>query len=191
MKPINSIKSDYFLWERFKDGEKSALDEIYKIYYTTLFDYGFRIIKDSDFIRECIQELFYDLISSRESLGATHNIKFYLLASIRRKIFSKIRNNNYVFQTNDHLSYNFDLELSPEDQLIDIEIEESRRKELKKLVNQLPCREKEVIYLKFYKDLNYEEITRIMGIHYDSARKLLHRAIKKLRTLINVEVNNY
>lgn len=191
MKPLNIIKSDYFLWERFKDGEKSALDEIYKTYYPTLFDYGFRIIKDADFVRECIQELFYDLISSRETLGSTHNVKFYLLASIRRKIFSKIRNNKYVVQEDNHFSYGFDLELSPEDQLIDIEIEESRRKELKKLVNQLPCREKEVIYLKFYKELNYEEITRIMGIHYDSARKLLHRAIKKLRTSIDIKVNHY
>ncbi|MFO8234595.1 MAG: sigma-70 family RNA polymerase sigma factor [Bacteroidales bacterium] len=190
MKPINSIKSDYFLWEHFKDGDKSALDEIYKFHYASLFDYGFRIIKDTDFIRECIQELFYELISNRKTLGATHNIRFYLLASIRRKIFSKIRNRSH-FQPDYDFSYRFDLELSPEDNFIKVEGKKKRREDLKKIVNKLPCREKEVIYLKFYKDLNYEEITRVMGINYDSARKLLHRAIKNLRKLMSVELNHY
>lgn len=189
MKINNSnINSDHFLWERFKNGDKGALTEIYKTNYSALFDYGWRIVKDEDFIKECIQELFFYLISNLDTLGTTDNIRFYLLASLRRRIFTKLKSHAHLLVSSNDMSYHFDLELSPEDVLIDNEITEKRKSDLKEKINKLPAREKEAIYLKFYKNMGYEEITKIMGINYGSARKIIYRAIKSLREMLHVEI---
>lgn len=186
---INSkTNSDYFLWERFKNQDKNALSEIYKSNYAVLFDYGWRIIKDEDLVRESIQELFYYLISNLNSLGTTDNIRFYLMASLRRRIFTKLKGDKQMLVSTNDMSYQFDLEPSIEESMINNEISEERKIELERNIKKLPSREKEAIYLKFYKNMNYDEITKIMGINYDSARKLVYRAIKSLRELLDIKI---
>jgi RNA polymerase sigma factor (sigma-70 family) len=49
---------------------------------------------------------------------------------------------------------------------------------------QLSNRQKEIIYLKFYQELNYEEVSDIMNINYQAARNLLYQSIKSLKKLL-------
>lgn len=187
----DKINGDYFLWERFRQGDKNALSEIYKSHYSWLFDYGMRIRNDKDFIQERIQEIFYHLISNIHSLGPIYNLRAYLLASLRRKIFSELRNRQ-KFQLKDTTqSYDFDFELSHENVMIERETRKKRKSDLKKLINKLPGREKEAVYLKFYKDMSYSEIMQVMGVSYDSSRKLIYRAIKSLRNMTGVDITDH
>lgn len=191
MKVNNNISRDYFIWERFRQGDKNALSEIYKSHYTSLLDYGLRIRRDREFIQECIQELFFYLISNIKSLGPIYNLRAYLLASLRRKIFNEIRNREKMQPTETNLVPQFDFELSQEEIMVDQESSRKRKSELKKILNKLPAREKEAVYLKFYKDMSYEEITSVMGISYDSARKFVYRAIKNLREMSHSKVMDF
>lgn len=49
---------------------------------------------------------------------------------------------------------------------------------------QLSNRQKEIIYLKFYQELNYDEVSEIMNINYQAARNLLYQSIKSLKKLL-------
>jgi RNA polymerase sigma factor (sigma-70 family) len=49
---------------------------------------------------------------------------------------------------------------------------------------QLSNRQKEIIYLKFYQELNYEEVSEIMNINYQAARNLLYQSIKSIKKLL-------
>ena len=49
-------------------------------------------------------------------------------------------------------------------------------------LNKLPTRQKETIYLKIYKGLNYEEISEVMNINYQVVRNLLCQALKLLKS---------
>jgi RNA polymerase sigma-70 factor (ECF subfamily) len=51
-------------------------------------------------------------------------------------------------------------------------------------LDQLSNRQKEIIYLKFYQELNYEEVSEIMNINYQAARNLLYQSIKSLKKLL-------
>jgi len=53
---------------------------------------------------------------------------------------------------------------------------------------QLPARQREVIFLKYYNNLSYEEIAGIMGIEQDSVYKLTYKALEKLQKLFAVVV---
>jgi len=180
---------DYYLWERFKKGDKNALSLIYKSNYSFLYDYGYRILRNQDIVRECIQELFFNIITHVDSLSTPRSIRAYLIASLRRKLFNRVEyEHNYQFMDDDS-GYSFELVTSHEDFIIDEEIDALKKSELQININKLPAREKEIIYLKYFKNMEYEEITKIMGIHYDSARKLVSRAIKNLRDMFHIKVN--
>ncbi len=49
---------------------------------------------------------------------------------------------------------------------------------------QLSARQKEIIYLKFYQNLSYEEVSDIMNINYQVARNLLSQAIKTMKKIL-------
>jgi RNA polymerase sigma factor (sigma-70 family) len=62
----------------------------------------------------------------------------------------------------------------------DTEDEEIKEK-FEHAISMLNPRQKEAIYLRFQLDLSYEEISRLLGINYQSARNLIHRSILKIR----------
>lgn len=175
---------DYFLWEKFKTGDKEALSRIYYTYYNPLYDYGIRIHNDPAFIKDCIQELFFDLINKLSSLGSTDSIKSYLMASFRRRVFVKLKKNKGINYLEDSYAPDaFEIEPSAETQMISKESKDIYTQKIQDMLAKLSSREREAIYLKFYKNLSYKEITEVMGVNYQSARKLIYRAIKTLREM--------
>jgi len=51
-------------------------------------------------------------------------------------------------------------------------------------LSRLTNRQKEIIYLKYYQNLSYEEVSEIMNINYQVARNLLYQAIKSLKSML-------
>ena len=49
------------------------------------------------------------------------------------------------------------------------------------MINNLPPREREVIFLKYYSGLTSQEIAEVMDINYQSVGNTLQKAIYKLR----------
>ena len=75
----------------------------------------------------------------------------------------------------------FSPEVTILDDLIDREVSENIRKKIENLLRQLNTNQREIVYLKYMSGLQHREIAGIMGIQEESARKLLYRAIEKLR----------
>ena len=59
-------------------------------------------------------------------------------------------------------------------------VDYGQKKNLKSAFDELSDRQKEILYLKYYSEMDYEEITQIMDMNYQSARNLVSRAIQKL-----------
>jgi len=183
MESSNSTrKMDSVLWHQFKNGDKEAFIKIYQKYYPQLLNYGMRIKRNEGFIEDCIQEIFYDLLRTSKNLGPTDNILFYLFASLRRKIFRKIK---YDISFREDDNYYFDgLELaerSSEDAVIEDEGNQQRKKYFKELIGNLPSRQKEALLMRFYLHIEYAEIAKIMEMNIQSVRNLVHKAITTLR----------
>ena len=78
-------------------------------------------------------------------------------------------------------NYDFEVSFSPENELISSETTAAEIAQIQTLLNKLPPRQKEVLYLLFYQDMSYEEIATVMRMNNQSARNLVHRAMKLLR----------
>lgn len=169
------------LWKDFKSGNKKAFSHIYKNYFNVLFNYGCKIINDENLVKDCIQDLFFELWESKK-LSDTDSIKFYLLKSIRNKILKKLNQQNKHFDKNGlSFNYDFNLVLSYETELINEQCSVEQKEGLLNCIKKLSKRQQEAIHLRYFDDFNYDEISSIMSINHQSVHNLIYKAIKILR----------
>jgi RNA polymerase sigma factor (sigma-70 family) len=79
-----------------------------------------------------------------------------------------------------------DIQFTAEEVITNQETAIFKNENLSLLLNKLPNRQKEAIYLKYYSGLKATEISEIMGINYQSVVNTLHKAIKSLKEEISI-----
>lgn len=79
----------------------------------------------------------------------------------------------------------FSFHVTPESIYIQREETAIQAHQLMHAINQLSARQKEIIYLKYFEDLDYPEIAEIMSITVKGAYKLSARAIDSLKIILN------
>ncbi|MDR6562430.1 MULTISPECIES: sigma-70 family RNA polymerase sigma factor [Arcicella] len=168
------------LWLKIKAGDESAYEELMIYFYKILFNYGVRLVPEEDYVKDCIQDVFLEIWLRRSTLGDTDYVKYYLLKSLRRRIFREYKK---WFSQQEEASddYNFIVDFSIEAQLIEQESTTEQVEKIEMLLNKLPKRQKEVVYLKFYQNLNNEQISEVLGVNRQSVYNLLYEALRKLR----------
>lgn len=186
MYSVENKEDERLIWSRFLKGDNQVLSLIYLQHSNALFDYGCRFTVDKDMVKDCIQEVFCSLIKTRSNLGETDNIRLYLLKSLKRKIIRELKNVNNKSRLLTDQDFPFDLRWSEniDDQLHDLN--EEKILLLAEAMQSLTERQKEAIYLRFNRGLEYEEISFLLNLNYQSSRALIHRAIEKLREIIQV-----
>ena len=63
-----------------------------------------------------------------------------------------------------------------------------RFEEVLRFLERLPENQREVIRLKFQGDLSYKEISEVTGLSVSNVGFLIHTGIKRLRSLMGVEL---
>jgi RNA polymerase sigma factor (sigma-70 family) len=177
-----SLEINHLLvWRNFKSGSKDALSSIFLSNYDSLLNYGMRIYANQDFVKDCIQDVFLKLWNHRENLCDIKHIRPYLIKSLRRRmqdeLIDRTKKTKRLFLYNPEDDFTF----SHEDLVIADEIDKERKERLLKCLNALPKRQKELIYLRFFENLDYDTIASIMNLNLQSVRNLSFSAIKELR----------
>jgi len=178
------MKSDKIIWNDFRKGENYALSHIYYQHIQILFRYGKKFSNDDGLIKDTIHDLFFDLIRTRTNLGETDNIQFYLFKSFRRKLVSNIKKTNLTFVLRDEMLPEAKIVYSVEQKLIEKEELTHKEEIMKKALAKLSLRQREILFYRFTCDFEYNQICEIMQLNYDSARKLVFRALKALKEVL-------
>ena len=173
--------NDIALWEALKQGEKQALEKIYREHVKALLLYGKKFSADEQLIEDNIQDLFIELWKNKANLGNTDSIRRYLLVSLRRKIIRNISRTKKYISNNEPEEYQFQADFAIEDQIIQGELSSEQSTKLKASISKLSQRQQEALYLKYYSEMDYKDIAEIMDINYQSVRNLVFNALKSLR----------
>ena len=168
------------IWNRFRDGDENALAILFETFSESLYRYGMKFVADESLVKDCIQDLFVKLHERKSSLPPTENPGFYLLLSIKNLLLDVMaKNQRLLYFPPEELP--FIATYSSVDEEYDTEEEEQNREKLQEILQMLNPRQKEAIYLRYQLDLSYEEVAELLGVNYQSARNLIHRAITKIR----------
>ncbi|GAB3768496.1 sigma-70 family RNA polymerase sigma factor [Spirosoma horti] len=169
------------LWHRFKAGDEWALGELAREHYPGLYNYGLRLTTDSELVWDTIQDLFLELWDHRESVGNAVFVRTYLLKALRYKLL-KTRGHQQPVHLDDFESSKLPFTGSIEEEIIDHEMHTGQERLLHQLMATLTKRQQEVLYLRFYQNLDNHEIAQILGMERQSVANLLYRTFKELRS---------
>ncbi len=188
-----NINTDSQLWQQLKNGSELALGKLIKKYFNLLQNYGYKFVRNEDFVKDCVQEVFVEIWSRRQNISQPDSVRAYLLSSVRKKILresirQKINADDEIINIENDLKF---AEFSPELIIIEEENTQETIKKVSGLLNSLPKRQREVIYLRFYQNLERDEIAQIMGVNSQSVSNLLQAAFKTIRENWSGLIFNY
>ena len=179
--------TDQATWQALKNGDAQALSGLVRKYYRDLHDYGWRMSRDRAVAEDCIQDLFAELWSRREKLGDVRFVKSYLIKSLRRRLIKASPSVRFV-DIDGVREPTIGIIFSHEEFLIREQDVSDREARLARALNALAPRQREIIYLRFYENLTYEEISEAMSLGIPTLYDLLSKAIKKLRAFFGAAV---
>ncbi|WP_109098427.1 RNA polymerase sigma factor [Aquimarina sp. AU58] len=182
---MQSVKTiDSVLWTKVKLGDLDAFNQLYDKYIDALYEFGIQHTKDTDYVKDCIHDLFLDIYKYRKKLSDVDNVKYYLFKSLKRKINRKFKSKLGLFSTEEKKNEIRSEYKSIEEVIIQSENSIETKARLSIALSSLSSRQRKGLSLKFDEKKSYKEIAMIMGISIESVRTLIYRAVKKLRNEI-------
>lgn len=177
------LKTDAEILEGLKNNDEGAFSAIMKKYYPSMYRYGQHFTQDETIIADCIQDVFINLWQNRHKTGPISYLKQYLLIALKRRIIRvSVQNKRKLSIGGDEIiDYDFALEFSIEDVIVEKQLNEERAAKLRQTLDRLPARQKEVIYLIYYQQLDHDQVAKIMQINKQSVYNLLHESLRKIR----------
>ncbi len=177
------INEENRYWQQFIDGDFDALSVLFQLYVPELMVYGLKISQDEELVKDSIQEIFIQLIKKKKKINLNNNAKGLVYRLLRNQLIDEIkhikkRKNNEQIGIATFDSFESDVEQKQ------IWREEKNRvnNTVSLALNQLSPHQKEILFLKYSNCLSYEEIAQIMEINVASARTLVYRTLKQVKS---------
>lgn len=177
------IKDDMELLAGIASGNYSSFTQLYEKYIKSLTHYGLKFTDDVDMVRDCLHDIFVSLWSRKDELTIESSIKGYLIKSVRTSVIQKVNRNKKVRFLNEQNAedYEFNLAISPEQSFLNNEHNRQVYEGVQKLLSNLTPKQKEVIYLRYYQELSFDEIAIHLNLSVKACYKLMSRAMIDLR----------
>lgn len=168
-------------WEALKAGDIQALRALYDLYSGALFGYGMVLCHDAEKVRDSIHDLFLFCWTHRHGMSIPTHGKAYMMVSLRRRIFEKGPKSQQLTSALEEVDFDAVSYDDPETEWIKAEDETGLEEKLRKALSHLSDRQREIIHMKYFQQMEYEDIAQVMDLNYQSARNLVNRALVALR----------
>ena len=172
----------------YAKGDNKAFDALLLRHKSRLFNYIYQMVRDRDLADDIFQETFVKAITTIKQGRYNDQGKFSAwISRIARNLvidsFRSEKSEASVSADNadyDVLNRKEFSEETIEDAIIDLQIED----DLRSLIDELPEAQKEVLDMRYYKDLSFKEIAELLGISINTALGRMRYAILNMRRMI-------
>lgn len=182
--------TDAQVWQELKQGNKKALECLFFRHHPDLYRYAIKLVANKAMAKDHTQALFLKIWERRENLGDVKGVKTYLWTALRRSLLKDQQDRRKLSALEIADWHEGPLQFSAEEIQINREQVAEVRANLKKALNKLTPRQKEVLYLKFFYGMSYDEIEQIMSISYQTARNYVSEGLKALKVILESEGTN-
>jgi len=144
--------------------ESGDLERIYDEHVDAMFRHGLTMLRDEAAVHDVIQDVFLKLAEGRGPSGGIEYERAYLLRMVHHGAIDRLRRAKVrgEHETNQQAAG----ELFQKDQDPD---RESFRLELERALDELPREQREVVVLKLWQELTFEEISPVCDIPLNTA----------------------
>jgi len=195
LRPISITKTDLYnrdvkqneetiLVHAAAKGDAESFSRLCERYYSAIVSIAYSQLSDRDLAEDAAQEAFYVAFRDISKLKKANRFGRWL-SKICRNISSdmaKARRRDKTIPIEDcEIHSNEKTEHDNYDEVV------------RSIISRLPLKAREVVFLKFYNQLSYQEISNVLGISQEAVNGRLRRAkkliIKKLGRYDSIEVD--
>lgn len=157
---------------------------MYSLYVKDLFTYAVYLGFDEHLIMDAIHDVFYKISLEKNRLAEVENVKFYLFRALKNRLLDLHRSSQEhvsLASVESGAEMPFAIRVTVEDNLIDTEEQHLIKRQIENMLNSLTHRQREIIYLRYVQEYDYQQIAQLLNITVHGCRKLVSKAMQSLR----------
>lgn len=183
-----NVLSDRVLLNNYLSGDRSAISELIERHSQRVRNYIGMMVKDNDIANDIFQETFIKAVQVIDEGRYVDSGKFlsWVLRIAHNRVLDHFRREKSSKQVNESEA-GYDMigtmrfsEPTAEDNLVLSEVEQTVRN----LIDQLPEEQQEVVRLRYYSKLSFQEIAEQTDVSINTALGRMRYALINLRRMI-------
>lgn len=184
--------TDDQLVETYAKGNNEAFDELLSRHQSRVFSYILHIVKNRDLAEDIFQETFVKAIMTIKQGRYSGNGKFAAwITRIAHNLvidyYRQEKSENTVSTDEEETNFLNRKDLC-EDNIEDAMVVEQIHKDVKRIVEALPESQREVLVMRYYRNMSFKEIADATNVSINTALGRMRYAIMNMRRI--AEENN-
>jgi RNA polymerase sigma-70 factor (ECF subfamily) len=179
---------DALLVQHYVAGNEEALSTLIKRHESRIYGFIYSKISDRDISNDIFQDTFIKVIKTLKSNSYNEEGKFlpWVMRIAHNLIIDHFRKNKkmpFFRETEEFSVFSIMSDDSPtiESKMISDQVEI----DIKKLIEELPLDQKEVLVMRMYQDMSFKEISEITGVSINTSLGRMRYALLNLRKVID------
>lgn len=179
---------DSLLVHNYIQGDENALTILIKRHQSKIFGFIYSKISDRDISNDIFQDTFIKVIKTLKSGSYNEEGKFlpWVMRIAHNLIIDHFRRNKKMPMYRETEEFSIfsimsDDSLSIENKIIKEQVEV----DLRKLIEELPADQKEVLMMRMYQDMSFKEISELTGVSINTALGRMRYALMNMRKVID------
>ncbi|CAM4052107.1 sigma-70 family RNA polymerase sigma factor [Flavobacterium petrolei] len=185
---VNIQLPDASLVKEYVAGNEDALAKLIKRHESKIYGFIYSKIPDRDITNDIFQDTFIKVIKTLKSNSYNEEGKFlpWVMRISHNLVVDHYRKTKKMpmFRETEEFSIfsiMSDDSLTIENKIISEQVE----MDLKKLIEELPADQKEVLVMRMYQDMSFKEISESTGVSINTALGRMRYALMNLRKVID------
>ena len=183
-----SIKTDQELVQQFIQGDHSCIEHLVNKHRKRLFTYIVLLVKDQALAEDIFQDTFFKVIMSLKEGKYRDNGKFisWVMRIAHNLIIDHFRKGKQLNTvSNDNCEVDlFNSRKYSEKTIEDHYVNDQITSDIRRLLDELPDDQREVVVLRHYCDLSFKEIAEHTNVSINTALGRMRYALINMRKLI-------
>ncbi|MBI5809093.1 MAG: RNA polymerase sigma factor [Ignavibacteriales bacterium] len=177
-------EEDFNLVKRFVEGDERAFNEIVKKYQKRIYWHARQMLGNHLDADEVTQEVLIVMYKKLKSFNFQSNLFTWIYKIVTTRSINQIRKNQIkrFFSIDDEEN---PIELKSNNDIIEDISNKEKIEKLKKVLEKLPAKQRQVFVMRNFDDLSYEEISQITGKSVGGLKANYFHALKKVLEYTN------
>jgi RNA polymerase sigma-70 factor (ECF subfamily) len=179
---------DALLVKKYVEGDENALTVLINRHQSKIFGFIYSKISDRDISNDIFQDTFIKVIRTLKSQSYNEEGKFlpWVMRIAHNLIIDHYRKNKKMPMFRETEEFSIFSIMSDDSLTIENKIiREQVEIDLKKLIEELPADQKEVLVMRMYQDMSFKEISEITGVSINTALGRMRYALMNIRKVID------
>jgi len=179
---------DALLVKKYVDGDENALTVLINRHQSKIFGFIYSKISDRDISNDIFQDTFIKVIKTLKSKSYNEEGKFlpWVMRIAHNLIIDHFRRNKKMPMFRETEEFSIFSIMSDDSLTIENKIiQEQVEIDLRKLIEELPADQKEVLMMRMYQDMSFKEISELTGVSINTALGRMRYALMNMRKVID------